>query len=328
MTDAPRLALVRRIALVAAFIVMSAGAPARGGDFSAKLDGRWDYAKPEVSEARFREALGQYPANSREALEIATQVARAQSLQRRFDAAHATLDRIEPELERVDVRVRIRYLLERGRTHNSAGAPLKAVPLFRQAAEVAARAARDGDAFYEIDALHMLGIAAPASERLDWNLKALGAADNARDPRARGWRGSLYHNVGWTYFERGDHGTALDYWQKALALREATGDAQRLKVARWTVARGYRALGRLDDAERMQRELAAENQKSGEEDGYVYEELAEIALARGDRAAAAPWAAKAFALLREDAWLAATEPVRLKRLAELGSSPPTPAAKP
>ena len=77
----------------------------------------------------------------------------------------------------------------------------------------------------------------------------------------------------------------------------------------------------------MQRELAAENAKAGEEDGYVYEELAEIALARGDRAAAAPWAAKAHALLREDAWLAATEPARLKRLAALGGTA-APAKKP
>lgn len=300
---------------------------ARGGDFSAKLDSRWDYAKPEVSEARFREALGQYPAGSREALEIATQVARAQSLQRRFDAAHQTLDRIEAQLDRVDVRVRIRYLLERGRTHNSSGAPVKAVPLFRQAAEAAGRSGRDSDAFYAIDALHMLGIAASASERLDWNLKALTTAESASEVRARGWRSSLYHNIGWTYFERGEHGTALGYWEKALALRETGGDAQRLKVARWTVARGYRALGRLDDAERMQKALATENDKAGEQDGYVYEELAEIALARGEAKAAAPWAAKAFALLREDAWLAATEPQRLKRLAELGSSAPS-AAKP
>lgn len=302
--------------------LMSAAGGARGSDFSAKLDGRWDYAKPEVSETRFREALGQYPANSREALEIATQVARAQGLQRRFDAAHATLDRIEPQLERVDARVRIRYLLERGRAFNSAGAPSKAVPLFRQAAEVATRADRDGDAFYRIDALHMLGIASPASERLDWNLKALATAEGASEARARAWRGSLYHNVGWTYFERGDHGTALGYWEKALAVREAGSDTGRLRVARWTVARGYRALGRLEDAERLQRELAAENAKAGEEDGYVYEELAELALARGDRAAASPWAAKAYALLREDAWLAATEPARLKRLADLGSGTP------
>lgn len=302
-------------------------AVARSADFSAKLDSRWDFAKPEVSEALFQDALKQYAANSREALEIATQVARAQGLQRRFDAAHATLDRIEPELARVDERVRTRYLLERGRVLNSAGAPVKAVPLFKAAAEAAQRAARETDAFYEIDALHMLGIAAPASERLDWNLRALAAAETAKEPRARAWLGSLYHNIGWSYFERGEHGKALEYWEKALHVREAAGDPARLKVARWTVARGYRALGRLDDAERLQRALLEENRAKGEEDGYVYEELAEIAVARKDRVAAAPWAAKAYELLRDDAWLAATEPGRLKRLAELGAGREPPKAQ-
>jgi tetratricopeptide (TPR) repeat protein len=308
-------------------LLMGAAAVARSSDFSAKLDSRWDFAKPEVSEARFQDALRQYAANSREALEIATQVARAQGLQRRFDAAHATLDRVEPGLERVDVRVRIRFLLERGRVFNSSGTPARAVPLFRQAAEVAKRAGRDGDAFYEIDALHMLGIAAPPAERLVWNERALEVAEGAADPRARGWLASLYHNVGWTLFERGEQGKALEYWEKALHAREAAGDTSRLHVARWTVARGYRALRRLDDAERLQLRLAEEGRKSGEEDGYVYEELAEIAVARGERAAAAPWAAKAYALLREDAWLAATEPARLKRLAELGSGKPPAKAK-
>jgi len=317
----------RSAALLAAALLMSAAA--RGADFSAQLDGRWDYAKPEVSEARFREALRQYPAKSREALEIATQVARAQGLQRKFDAAHATLDKIERELVRVDARVRVRGLLERGRVFNSSGSPARAVPLFRQAAEAAARAGRPGDAFYEVDALHMLGIAAPVVERLDWNLRALEVAERSTDARTRGWRGSLYHNIGWTYFERGDHATALGYWEKSLAVREATGEKQRIRVARWTVARGYRALGRLDDAERMQRELAEDNRAAGEEDGYVYEELAEIRLARGDAAGAAPLAAKALALLREDAWLAATEPARLERLAKIGAgeAPPAPAPK-
>jgi tetratricopeptide (TPR) repeat protein len=314
-----------RLALpLAGVLLMSA--VARGADFSAKLDGRWDFAKPEVSEARFREALTQFPAGSREALEIATQIARAQGLQRRFDAAHATLDAIEPGLTRVDARVRIRHLLERGRVFNSSGAPARAMPLFRQAAEAAARAGRPGDAFYEVDALHMLGIAAPASERLDWNRRALEAAQASRDPRTRGWLGSLHHNIGWAYFERGEHVAALAHWEKALALREASGDAQRVRVARWTVARGYRELGRLDDAERVQRALADENGAAGEEDGYVYEELAEIRLARGDAAGAAPLAAKAYALLREDAWLAATEPARLSRLAKIGAGeapPPT-----
>jgi tetratricopeptide (TPR) repeat protein len=210
---------------------------------------------------------------------------------------------------------------------NSSGAPARAVPLFLDAARRAAADPDEGAAFYEIDALHMLGIASPPAERLDWNLRALEVAERAADARARGWRASLYHNIGWTYFERGDHATALGYWEKSLAVREASGDQQRARIARWTVARGYRALGRLDDAERMQRALAEDNRAAGEEDGYVYEELAELRLARGDAAGAAPLAAKAYALLREDAWLAATEPARLERLAKLGAgeaAPPAP----
>jgi tetratricopeptide (TPR) repeat protein len=292
------------------------------GDFSAQLDARWDYAKADVSEARFRQALAQYATNSREALEISTQIARAQGLQRRFDAGHATLDAVALRLPGADTRVRVRYLLERGRLFNSAGLPEQAAPLFREAADLAAAGTAPGDAFYRIDALHMLGIAAQEDERLGWNRKALAAAEAATDARARGWRGSLYHNIGWAHFERGDPTTALDYWQKELAVREAAADAARTRTAKWTVARALRELARLDDAEKIQRALVAEYENIGESDGYVYEELAEIEVARGNRAAAAPWAAKAFAILREDPWFVATEATRLKRLAKLGSAPP------
>jgi hypothetical protein len=100
------------------------------------------------------------------------------------------------------------------------------------------------------------------------------------------------------------------------------GDAGRIRVAKWTVARGYRAVGRLDDAEKIQTALVVEFDALGEPDGYVYEELAEIALARGDAASARPWAAKAHAALKDDADLAGSE--RLARLAEVaaGRTPP------
>ncbi len=289
-------------------------------DFSAYLDALWDFDKPEVSEQRFRAELARHASGGREALEIQTQIARTQSLRRQFDAAHATLNALEPALDSAPVRIRVRSLLERGRTFNSSRAPEKAVPLFREAAERSAAAGTPSDEFYTVDALHMLGIAAPAPERLDWNLKALAAAEAASDPRARDWRGSLYHNIGWTYFDRNDPAVALDYWRKALAVREAAGNVARTRVAKWTVARGLRAIGQLDEAERMQRALVVETERAGEPDGYVYEELAEIALARGDRAAAAPWAAKAHAALRTDAGLVANEPARLARLAEIGGA--------
>ena len=163
----------------------------------------------------------------------------------------------------------------------------------------------------------MLAIASSTDHQLDWHRKALAAAEAASDARTRSWLGSLLHNLGWTMHERGDYAVALEYWKQALAEREAAHDTARLRIARWTVARGLRSLGRLDEAEAMQRALDAELQAAGAPDGYVLEELVEIALARGDRAAAQPWAAKAVAILGEDADLRASDPARLARLTEL-----------
>ncbi|MFO1397342.1 MAG: hypothetical protein U1F48_09785 [Burkholderiales bacterium] len=291
-------------------------------DFSAQLDALWNYDQPADSEARFRAEAARHGAGSREALEAATQVARAQGLQRRFVDADATLDavaRLLPALEPAPAlaRVRTRYLLERGRVRNSAGDPAAAVPRFKEALVVARDDTLPGADYYRVDALHMLGIAAPKGGQIAWNLKAAATAQASSDPRARGWAASLENNIGWTYFEAGDANEALAHWQRALALREAAGKAGPIRIARWTVARGYRALSRLDDAQRVQLALVAETEKAGEPDGYVYEELAEIEAARGNAKAAAAWAAKAHALLQPDADFVATEPARLARLAAL-----------
>jgi tetratricopeptide (TPR) repeat protein len=291
-------------------------------EFSAQLDTLWNFDKPADSEARFRMELARYPAGSREALEVTTQIARAQGLQRRFAEANATLDTVAPKLDQAPARVRVRYLLERGRARNSGGDQAGAVPLFKEAAALAQRDPLPGAAYYRVDALHMLGIAAPPAERLDWNRQALAAAEAASDARARGWAASLDNNIGWTYFDAGDPATALTFWKKALPLREASGNKATIRIAKWTIARGYRALGKLDDAQAIQQALVAETERDHEPDGYVYEELAEIAIARNDPQAAAPWAAKAYALLKDDGELKANESARLARLAELAQGKP------
>ena len=286
-------------------------------DYSERLDALWVFDHPAQSEARFRAEAARHLARSREAAEAATQVARAQGLQRRFDDADRTLDGVQAMLDEQPVRVRVRYLLERGRRWNSGGDAAAATGWFEQALAAAAHDALPGAAYYRVDALHMLAIAAPPERRIDWHRQALAVAEAAPDARTRGWRGSLLHNLGWTMHDRGDYAAALDYWQQALALREAAHDVERTRIARWTVARGLRSLGRLDEAEAMQRALAAELDRANAPDGYVFEELAELALARGDRAAARPWAAKAYALLRDDADLRATDGARLARLSDL-----------
>jgi tetratricopeptide (TPR) repeat protein len=289
-------------------------------DFSERLDQLWEFSKPAESEQRFRAELAKHPADSREAMETATQIARTLGLRRMFADADAILDTVAPKLDRLPVRVRIRYLLERGRTRNSSGDKTAAIPLFKQAVTLWERDTLPGADFYRIDALHMLGIATPPAEQLDWNRKALAAAEASSDPHARSWAGSLTHNIGWSYFDAGDPATALVYWKKALPIREAQGNAENIRVAKWTIARGLRATGRLDDAQRIQMDLVVETEKDGEPDGYIYEELAEIAIARGDKDAAAPWAAKAYALLKDDGNLKANEAARLQRLADLGAT--------
>ena len=136
------------------------------------LDALWDYNNPAASEARFRAQLPAATADSANAQALLlTQLARAVGLQRRFDEARALLDEavlLLPEAGAVAV---IRYQLESGRVHNSAGDSAAAIPHFKRAWKAARAAAEDG---YAVDAAHMLAIAAETGEEtLAWNERAL-----------------------------------------------------------------------------------------------------------------------------------------------------------
>jgi tetratricopeptide (TPR) repeat protein len=309
-----RAALLLTIAFGLAMPTLSAPPAATALDV-AWLDRTWDFDRPAESEARFRAELSTLPPGSAAQLELLTQLARAQGLQRKFAAAQVTLDGVERALPGSPERVTVRYLLERGRVFNSSQQAARAVPLFRDALQ---RARAAGEDFLAIDAAHMLGIAAPTDERLQWNLEALAMTESTRDPRSRRWLASLYNNIGWTYHDRGDYSTALAYFEKALPAWEARGDPRNALVARWAIARAYRSLGRYDEALAMQRQLAAEYAAINVPDGYVYEELGELLLAKGDAAGAQPHFARAYELLAPDAGLQANEPERLARLRRLG----------
>jgi len=161
---------------------MTLTASAATPEFSAQLDKLWNYAQPAESETRFRTELAKYPASSREALEIETQIARTQGLRRKFDAADKILDAVLAKLETLPVRVKVRYFLERGRTRNSIGDRPAAMSLFHEALKLSDHDTLPGADFYRVDTLHMLAIAAPADEQLDWNLKALAAAAASSSP--------------------------------------------------------------------------------------------------------------------------------------------------
>lgn len=280
------------------------------------FDALWNYNDPAATEKQFRDLLPEAEASGDISYlaQLLTQIARTQGLQRQFDAAHQTLDQVRAMLRDDLALANIRYLLERGRVFNSSQQKETACPLFLQAWELAKTAHED---FYAVDAAHMLGIAAPQTEQLDWNLKALEYAENSPQPRAQKWLGSLYNNIGWTYHDAGEYEKALEVFQKALSWHQNQPDnAERSRIARWSIARTLRSLGRVDEALTIQRELLADGEKSARKDGYVYEEMAELLHLKQD-AQAAHFFAEAYELLSADIWLSANEPERLGRLKAL-----------
>jgi len=91
-------------------------------------------------------------------------------------------------------------------------------------------------------------------------------------------------------------------------------------IAKWTIARTYRSLGRIDEALALQQELLAEIQRNGlASGGYVFEELAECLLIRDRGREATAYFRKAYEILSKDPWLQANEGDRLERLKALGS---------
>lgn len=279
------------------------------------LDALWDYNRPAETEERFRQLLPSTSSDPAALAELLTQIARAQGLQRRFGAAQATLDAVAALLPPAPLRPRIRFLLEQGRLLNSSGDPAAARPWFEEAFAVAA--AGPDEAFYAIDAAHMLAIVSPTDEALEWNLRALALAEAATGDRARRWRGSLLNNIGWTYHAAGDFAAALAYLERALAARREQGQEGEVRIARWCVARVQRDLGRPDEALAEQRALLAEYEALAEPSGYVFEEIGECLILKGDAAAARPYFAEAYRLLSADPWLATEEPARLERLLRL-----------
>lgn len=279
------------------------------------FDSLWDYSHPEQTESKFIEILSQFPENETARLELLTQIARAQGLQREFTDAHLMLDEVEKQLSIESSRARVRYLLERGRVFNSSGQAEQARPFFEQAMIMAQELNED---FYAVDAAHMLAIIADSASSLNWNLRAIQLAESSADEKTRGWLGSLYNNTGWSYHDMGEYESALEIFEKAESYFGKKGSADKLRIAKWTVARCLRSMNRIEEALSKQMALKAEFDSIGGSDGYVEEEIGECLLALKREEESKPYFAKAYELLSQDEWLMENEAERMKRMKELG----------
>ncbi len=267
---------------------------------SEEIDALWDFNDAAKSNSSFQTALTVSPGNSDE---IRTQIARSLGLQQKFDDARAELAKISANPSNI---VAIRAALENGRIENSSGNKLAAQPFFLNAYENARQCKLD---FYEVDAAHMMGIATSGQDSLDWNEKAIQAAEASKDKRAQNWKGSLLNNTGWTYHEMGQYDKALGLFQRALSFRMEQGNEGSIRIAKWTVGRCLRSMKRYDEALAIQRTL-----ESGPSAGYIEEELGELLLIMGHQDHAKPYFKTAYDKLTTDIWLQKNEVQRLERL--------------
>ena len=283
------------------------------------FDDWWDYGDPAATEVRFRELLAREPSDPDYRIQLTTQLARTLGLQGRFDEAFALLDSVRAELAGAGSETRVRWLLEQGRLLNSSGDPERARPIFEEAWELGRDAGADG---FAVDAGHMIAIVAEGREGIEWNERLIVYAEKSSNSAAQKWLGSLYNNLGWGYFDLEDYAAALAAHRKGEAFFAGRDESERLRIARWSVAKQLRFLDRCSEALEINTALEQEWRDAGDQDGYVYEELGECLYALGKANQARAQFARAHALLSADSWLVANEPDRLARLERLAGEAP------
>ena len=276
----------------------------------------WDFRKPAETEEKFRKILPEAEASGdlNYKLELLTQIGRTLGLQQKFDEAHALLDDVEAELS-LETRVaRLRYLLERGRAYNSDGDPDQARGLFIEAWDFGREIEAHGLA---VDAAHMMALIVPVDGKAEWNEKAMEYAEQSGDADAMKWLGTFYNNMGWDQHEAGNYERAYELHQKCWEWHRSRKTGYGERIAKWSVAKQLRFLGREDEAMPMQTELLAEyaeDEPGGE--GFVHEEMAEMLLTQGSEKPAKEHFAKAYELLKDINWVEAD---RLERMKKLGA---------
>jgi tetratricopeptide (TPR) repeat protein len=247
----------------------------------------WNYSNPELSEERFKAALDGATGNER--LVLLTQIARTYGLRRDFAQAREILSSVEAERAHASTEVQVRYLLELGRTYASTVHPESELTQERLEAartsfgDAYERAASAGLDFLAIDALHMMPVVDRDPDRqLEWNEKAVAYMERSQQPDAKGWEGSLRHNVGYALHLKGQYERALAQFRLSKAAYARSGRTRNVRIADWMIAWTLRAQKKYEHALEIQLELERAFDADGEPDPYVYEELEHLYRALGD----------------------------------------------
>jgi tetratricopeptide (TPR) repeat protein len=206
---------------------------------SDRLRPLWNFSDLDATEQRLRGRLEQETDDAGRA-EVLTQLARVEGLRDDFDTCEQLLEQADA-LAGSSAVARVRIDLERGRKLRSSGNPEAALPLF-EAAFAKARAA--GEHYLAGDAAHMcaLAVAGNRAAMEEWTQRGLDLGE--REPAAAYWAGPLLNNLGWSYFDAGDPGLALELFERALEIRRRDPENQdAISLAEEAVQTARDALG-------------------------------------------------------------------------------------
>ena len=278
----------------------------------------WDFNDPAASEIAFRDLAAEAgeAGDATFQAEALTQVARTFSLRRDFDQANQVLDEVEAGAGADNPRVRVRVLLERGRTLNSSGQAADALPMFADAFRLASR---HNEHFLAGDAAHMAGIAEDLAGEEEWMRHMVNYLVDHPGTAAKYWLGPMHNNLGWTLFSDEQYDAAIRHFVVSGEAYETQPDKRmEVLIASYSVGRTQRAQGNC--AEALPRQVATFNAIRSEfsmDDEYVAEEIALCRGALGDARGAREPAALALAKFMADQWVVDNEPERLDALRAL-----------
>ena len=226
----------------------------------------WQFDDAAASAATFR-TLADLANESVERALWQTQLARALGLAGQFDEGHAVLDSVVGSSPELDAWLAI----ERGRLHRSAGQPDIARPFFETSCDLALQNHLDA---LRVDALHMLALVSPIDEQIALTKQAITESQASADVQAKAWLGSLLNNLGVARGEKGEWQAALEVFQQGLEVQKASGDQERIFIARFMVGKALRMLGKIDNARSHMQALKQDIEAAGNSDEFVNAELA------------------------------------------------------
>lgn len=288
------------------------------------LEALWNPLDLEASEAMFRALIQEAEKLSGRdrcyLIELVSLIARIEGVRGNFPQAHASLDNAERLLEEQGatyrVSARIRWLVEKGRLHVLEKVPSLAQNLF---AEAWVLAFNSGEDYFAVEIAQLMATISPQKAQQEWIVRGIQIAENSPMKKAKRGLGGLYTALGWKFYDLRQYEKSLEVFQKALRHLKVLGNVPREAfVAQWSIGKVLRAMGKTEEALAIQKVLLSELGIGGTHGGRLYEEIAEClqVLKRTDEAQT--YFELAYRELSSDQWVSDNQPLKLKRMKDLG----------